>query len=101
LSTALRFVPADGVWGGISPTADAIQIGFYHQYLPAPLATTHAINPDGTLARELARTMPSPSAEVVRRFEVGVVMDLPKAEEFLKWLDGQVKKLRGVAEQKK
>ena len=82
-----RVVHADGVHGGVTPRG-YIQMNFYSERSAIPKVSVYAIA-DGKLAEEIREERIQRDGPV-REVEVGVVMDLPLAKSFLRWLKEKI-----------
>jgi hypothetical protein len=96
-SAGYRVHPADGAWGGLTPTGD-VAVCFYIDQQPTPSTVRHALKKDGTLGDEISRDPPKDAQMIIRELQTGVVLTLEKAEVLADWLKARVdqgRRLRG------
>jgi|SRR5262245_6795297 len=94
-SNYFRDIHADGVFGGVTPHL-LIHMSFYTEYLPIPEQICHEVV-DGKLGKELERFS---EGDVIREFQVGVIMNLDIAKSMLTWLEGKIKVLEDLHNKK-
>jgi hypothetical protein len=88
-SNFFRVIHADGIFGGISPRG-GIQIAFFSERQPIPQQMCHTLDAEtGRLGDELEDQRITRDG-VVREIEANVVMELPTAKSFLRWLEAKV-----------
>jgi hypothetical protein len=86
-SNFFRTVHADGVLGGLSPTASII-MNFYSERQAIPKIVTHEIKPDMTLGQELKK---EGKEGIVREVEISISMGVPAAQALKDWLETRIK----------
>lgn len=96
-----RIIPANGVWGGVTPRGDLLA-EFYVESLTTPETVTHLVRADGRLGEELSRA--PAQRPFVREVQVGLVLSLAQAESIGKWLVNKAeefKRAKGQQEEEK
>jgi hypothetical protein len=84
-----RILACNGVWGVLTARGD-IKLDFYVEGLKIPERITSLVNPDGTIG---PGTNPPPP-RIVRRIQVGVLINLPQAEYMSVMISEIIKKLK-------
>ena len=80
-----RFVPVNGVWGGVTPRGD-ITADFFHEALTCPESVTYAVTEADGLGAEVERQLDDPSSQVTRSLMFGIVLIPEHAESIGQWL---------------
>ena len=92
-----RLVPANGMWGGITPRGD-LRIDFFVEVAPVPGSGETAFLKDesGLIYKEGRRT---PKKEtLVRKIQVGVMIPPQQILSFAEWFKDKAQKARVVQE---
>lgn len=79
-----RVIHVDGIWGGITPSLN-IQMAPFSERGPIPIQTTHEINPDGSVGKELAEEKITKDG-IVREIEAVLVINTEVAQAMVDWL---------------
>ena len=79
-----RLVPANGMWGGITPRGD-LRIEFFVEVVPTPSTGETALFNDGSgSSYEEQRKIPE-KPTVVRKVQVGVMVPPHQIPSFMEW----------------
>lgn len=90
-SNFFRVIHVDGVFGGVTPSAD-IFLALFSQRPPLPKMTVQAVLPDGNLGEEIMTERDSKEG-IVREAEIGVNLDLAAAKALHVWLGERIELL--------
>ena len=81
-ASSYRRVPANGVFGGMTPRGDLL-IDFILDSLPTPDSAEQEVRPDGSLG-DVSKV--SPKVGWDRELQVGVFLSLDHAESIAQWM---------------
>lgn len=97
-SRDFKIHPANGVWGGVTPRGDFL-MEFYVESHFTPDVVVNKITPEGKLAEEEKREIPSkvpPEDIAIRRvLQFGVLVSVEQALSIADWIKDKVKKHQG------
>lgn len=91
-----RVIHVDGAFGGPSPRG-GFMMALYNERFPVPRSVTHAIGEDGALGEETRRDLPD---GVFREIEVVALMSLETMRALHGWLEENLRKMDGKAQEK-
>jgi hypothetical protein len=94
-----RTVHADGVFGGVT-TQGLIHLSFYSEHSSLPSKITFQINED-RIPQEISRENSPSDVNVTREIEIGVMLSLEVAKSTRDWLDGHIKTLENLKNERK
>ena len=79
-----RLVPANGMWGGITPRGD-LRIEFFVEMVPTPAPGETAIVVDRTSGSSKEERMTAEKPTIVRKVQVGVMIPPQQIPSFMEW----------------
>jgi len=85
-----RKIYVNGAWGGVTPKGE-LNFELFQEKHVLPEKIVHAINPDGTLGRELAREPGTEVPVVQREAQAYVTMSIDSARSIANWMLEKVK----------
>ena len=91
-----RMVPANGMWGGITPRGD-LRIEFFVEAVTVPNSGDTTLVNDGSGRYKEKRKTPEKPA-VVRRIQVGVMVPPQQILSFMEWFRNKAKGIKVVSE---
>ncbi len=87
-----RLVPANGMWGGLTPRGD-LRIEFFVEVIPTPGSGETALIHDAGGSYKERRKTPG-KATVVRKVQVGVMIPPNQISNFAEWFKDKAHKMR-------
>ena len=91
-----RLVPANGMWGGITPRGD-LRIEFFVEVVPTPGSGETALFHDASGSYKEGRKTPE-KATVVRKIQVGVMIPPHQIPSFVEWFKDKARQLKITSE---
>ena len=91
-----RMVPANGMWGGITPRGD-LRIDFFVESMPVPDSGAGKLLNDGS-GRYTERQEASEKVTVVRQIQVGVMVPSQQVQSFMRWFQDKAQKVKASKE---
>lgn len=88
-----RLVPANGVWGGVTPKGD-FKLEFFVESMNTPDSLTNRLE-GGNVGPEESRM---PDRRLVRTLQCGVLISTEHAEAFAQFILDRVKEYRAIIE---
>lgn len=85
-----RKIYANGAWGGVTPKGE-LNFELFQEKHVMPERIVHAINPDGSLGKELAREPGTEVPVVQREAQAYVTMSTDSARSIANWMLEKVK----------
>ena len=91
-----RLVPANGMWGGITPRGD-LRIEFFVEAVPVPGSGETALLKDESGFYKERRKTPE-QVTVVRKVQVGVMVPPQQVQSFMEWFKDKAQKVTVTSE---
>jgi hypothetical protein len=98
-SNYFRTVYIDGVFGGLSPKADVINMSVFSERWPLPKQVVHKLK-NGKCQEEIIEERVTRNA-IVREVDVTLVFNIEQAKSLREWLDNKIKLYNKREKQKK
>lgn len=86
-----KIIPANGVWGGVTPRGD-FRMEFFIEHTTDPKEITQKINPDGRLGEIIQRK--GDGETLTREITGAVLMTVEQAENIANWIKERIKVVR-------
>lgn len=89
-----RFIPVNGVWGGVTSRGD-VKVDFFYESFRVPAEVTHELTRDSRIGKELDR---QPEQYCERTVMVGMMLTVEQADSIGRWLQEKALEARTARE---